>query len=152
MENCNLCGLAHYGIGRVCPHVGSETQVREMLETLKQSNEPRELVDAAMKYLRGVKGHLVQKKKKDREKAEAEERGTGTNSTVVGNTSYAPIQNLQQGIGAAPVASMQHRNQKPPKPPVQSPQHQQSVQQQPQNPEVAQEREMATALLGYLMK
>jgi hypothetical protein len=42
-----------------------------MLEALKSSLEKKELVDAALKYLRGVKGHLVQQKKRDREKAAA---------------------------------------------------------------------------------
>ncbi|KAF2849819.1 hypothetical protein T440DRAFT_425702 [Plenodomus tracheiphilus IPT5] len=69
VEHCGLCGLAHYGHSRTCPHIKSETQVRAMLEALKNSPEKKELVDAAMKYLRGVKGTLVQQKKKDREKA-----------------------------------------------------------------------------------
>ncbi|USP81376.1 hypothetical protein yc1106_08650 [Curvularia clavata] len=69
VEHCGLCGLAHYGHSRTCPHIRSETQVREMLEALKNSPEERELVDAAIKYLRGVKGTLVQQKKRDREKA-----------------------------------------------------------------------------------
>lgn len=69
VEHCGLCGLAHYGHSRTCPHIRSETQVREMLEALKSSPEDRELVDAAVKYLRGVKGTLVQQKKRDREKA-----------------------------------------------------------------------------------
>ncbi|KAI4908327.1 hypothetical protein J4E90_008952 [Alternaria incomplexa] len=69
VEHCNLCGLAHFGHSRTCPHIKSETQVREMLEALKNSPEKKELVDAAMKYLRGVKGTLVQQKKRDREKA-----------------------------------------------------------------------------------
>lgn len=68
-EHCGLCGLAHYGHSRTCPHIKSETQVREMLQALKNSPEKKELVDAAIKYLRGVKGALVQQKKKDREKA-----------------------------------------------------------------------------------
>lgn len=69
VEHCGLCGLAHYGQGRTCPHIRSETQVHEMLLALKSSNEPRELVDLAAKYLRGVKGTLVRQKKRDREKA-----------------------------------------------------------------------------------
>lgn len=68
-EYCGLCGLAHYGTARTCPHINSETQVRNMLEALKNSTEPRHLVEAATKYLRGVKGHLVQRKKRDREKS-----------------------------------------------------------------------------------
>jgi chromodomain-helicase-DNA-binding protein 4 len=71
VEHCGLCGLAHYGHSRTCPHIKSETQVRAMLEALRNSNEPKELVDLAAKYLRGVKGTLVQQKKRDREKAAA---------------------------------------------------------------------------------
>lgn len=69
VEHCGLCGLAHFGYGRTCPHIRSETQVRDMLQALKSSPEKKELVDAAVKYLRGVKGTLVQQKKKDKEKA-----------------------------------------------------------------------------------
>lgn len=69
VEHCGLCGLAHFGHARTCPHIKSETQVREMLEALKSSPEKKELVEAAIKYLRGVKGHLVQMKKKQKEKA-----------------------------------------------------------------------------------
>ncbi|KAH7346025.1 hypothetical protein BKA66DRAFT_576699 [Pyrenochaeta sp. MPI-SDFR-AT-0127] len=75
VEYCGLCGLAHYGHARTCPHIKSETQVREMLEALKSSPEKKELVDAALKYLRGVKGTLVQQKKKDRERAAALKTG-----------------------------------------------------------------------------
>lgn len=84
VEHCGLCGLAHYGYSRTCPHIKSETQVRAMLEALKNSNEPKELVDLAVKYLRGVKGTLVQQKKRDREKAAAQKGelppSTGTSS------------------------------------------------------------------------
>jgi superfamily II DNA or RNA helicase len=69
VEHCALCGLAHYGHSRTCPHIKSETQVRAMLQALKNSPEKKELVEAAMKYLRGVKGTLVQQKKRDRERA-----------------------------------------------------------------------------------
>lgn len=44
-----------------------------MLEALKRSQEPRDLVEAAVKYLKGVKGHLVQKKKREREMREGRE-------------------------------------------------------------------------------
>lgn len=39
-----------------------------MLEALKHSPEPRHLVEAATKYLRGVKGNLVRRKVKEAEK------------------------------------------------------------------------------------
>jgi chromodomain-helicase-DNA-binding protein 4 len=75
VEHCGLCGLAHYGIGRTCPHIRSETQVREMMQALKRSPESKELIDLAVKYLRGVKGTLVQSKKREREKALANAQG-----------------------------------------------------------------------------
>jgi chromodomain-helicase-DNA-binding protein 4 len=77
VEHCGLCGLAHYGHSRTCPHIKSETQVRAMLEALRNSNEPKELVDLASKYLRGVKGTLVQQKKRNREKAAAAAQNGG---------------------------------------------------------------------------
>jgi chromodomain-helicase-DNA-binding protein 4 len=69
IERCNICGLAHYGYARVCPHFKSETMVRTMLEALKESPEPKYIIDQATKYLRGLKGHLVQEKKKAQERA-----------------------------------------------------------------------------------
>ncbi|KAK4541522.1 hypothetical protein LTR36_007968 [Oleoguttula mirabilis] len=71
VEHCNLCGMAHFGHARICPHIQSETQVRAMLETLRYSNEPEHLVTEARKYLRGLKGNLVQLKKKKEEKEHA---------------------------------------------------------------------------------
>ncbi|KAF2151485.1 hypothetical protein K461DRAFT_228333 [Myriangium duriaei CBS 260.36] len=68
VEYCNLCGTAHFGYSRICPHINSETQVRAMLDALKQSPEAGHLVREARKYLTGVKGTLVQKKKVEEEK------------------------------------------------------------------------------------
>ena len=76
VEYCPLCGLAHYGSQRTCPHINSETQVREMLAALKSSSESKELVTEAKRYLSGVKGTLVQRKKMERQKREYE-RGRG---------------------------------------------------------------------------
>jgi chromodomain-helicase-DNA-binding protein 4 len=66
-EHCGLCGLAHYGTARTCPHLSSETQVRLMLDSLKTSTESRESIEAARNYLRGVIGDLVRKKKREKE-------------------------------------------------------------------------------------
>ncbi|OJD21492.1 hypothetical protein ACJ73_07168 [Blastomyces percursus] len=63
VEHCGLCGIAHYGRGRTCPHLSSETQVALMLGSLKESPEQRALVDEATKYLRGIRGDLVRRKK-----------------------------------------------------------------------------------------
>ncbi|KAF2739672.1 chromodomain-helicase-DNA-binding protein 4 [Polyplosphaeria fusca] len=89
-EHCGLCGLAHFGHGRTCPHIKSETQVRYMLEALKNSPEKRELVDAAVKYLRGVKGTLVRAKKKDREKAMMSNASLNTQMGVQGHPPKPP--------------------------------------------------------------
>jgi hypothetical protein len=83
IELCPLCALPHYGHARVCPHIRSETMVRLMLDDLKHSSEPRYLVDAATKYLRGVKGHLVHSKKRAREAAEGGAVGGPTNHTFI---------------------------------------------------------------------
>lgn len=100
VEHCGLCGLAHFGHARTCPHIKSETQVRAMLEALKHSPEKKELVDAAMKYLRGVKGTLVQQKKRDREKAVALNRVTPP--TLATPKPYGPQNNPQRYVPYAP--------------------------------------------------
>jgi hypothetical protein len=66
--------MAHYGDGPACPHLKSETQVRLMMEALKKSPEGRDVVEQAMVYLRGRKGHLVRVKK---EKALKAQQGQG---------------------------------------------------------------------------
>lgn len=43
-----------------------------MLEALKYSNEPEHLVNEARRYLRGLKGSLVQLKKKKEEQLQAQ--------------------------------------------------------------------------------
>ena len=70
-EYCALCGLAHYGSGfqRICPHLNSVTQCRVLLETIKQSNEPREIKDRAKKYIVGIIGDLNNRKKKTAQQA-----------------------------------------------------------------------------------
>ncbi|KAI9805647.1 MAG: hypothetical protein M1833_005139 [Piccolia ochrophora] len=74
-EFCPLCGLAHYGESTTCPHFGSETQIRVMIETMKGSLEPREVKEPAMTYLRGRLGYLVRKKRLEAEKVAARAAG-----------------------------------------------------------------------------
>ena len=61
--------MAHYGYGRSCPHLNSETQVSLMLKDLKRSPEDKALVEKAKKLLSGIKGSLIQQKKKKEEAA-----------------------------------------------------------------------------------
>lgn len=99
-ETCNLCGLAHFGTGRTCPHINSETQVLLMIEAIKQSREPPHLKEAATRYLRGVKGTLVQAKKKHKEKTEMEKAIAAHNAkTGVGRTNG--VEALRQTSGNA---------------------------------------------------
>ena len=100
VEHCGLCGLAHFGFARTCPHIRSETQVREMLQALKSSNESRELVDAATKYLRGVKGTLVQQKRRDKEKQDGARQNLGATNAAVN----AAVGLQRQNLGAANAA------------------------------------------------
>lgn len=72
VEHCGLCGLAHIGHGRTCPHLNSETQVATLLGTLKESTEQHELIDKATKYLRMIRGDLVQRKRLQEAKLESQ--------------------------------------------------------------------------------
>ena len=77
-ERCNLCGLAHYGIGTSCPHMNSEIACRTMLKNIKDSPEPRELKEQAIEYLKSVIAGLVRTKQQRREAAELARRSTTT--------------------------------------------------------------------------
>ena len=67
VEYCNLCGRAHYGTLRTCPQFNSETAVRVMINEMQKSPESIALKEDALKYLRGLKGNLVNQKKKEAE-------------------------------------------------------------------------------------
>lgn len=99
VEYCNICGMAHFGHGRVCPHFRSETQVRQMLDTLQQSLEPKYIVDAAKKYLKGLKGHLVQDKRKAVDKKAGCVNGMPPNGTNVQELNGASRSELSNGAG-----------------------------------------------------
>ena len=73
VEHCGLCGLAHIGHGRTCPHLNSELQVATLLGTLKESTESHELIDKATKYLRMIRGDLVQRKRLQERKQETQQ-------------------------------------------------------------------------------
>jgi hypothetical protein len=72
VEHCGLCGLAHLGHMRTCPHLNDENQVARLLQTLKESPEPRYLVEAATKHLRMIRGDLMQRRRRKMELAQAQ--------------------------------------------------------------------------------
>lgn len=107
VEHCGLCGLAHMGHGRTCPHLNDEKQVTTLLETLKESTESRELIDEAIKYLRVIRGDLVSQRRARERKAQQEREATlGTfgqplsNVHNVGAARNLPIHGVNGGGGA----------------------------------------------------
>ncbi|KAL6721421.1 hypothetical protein ACLMJK_000524 [Lecanora helva] len=81
VEHCGLCGLAHFGYARTCPHLQSITQLRAMLEALKSSPEPPELKALAKKKITGIIGSINQQRRKVAEKkAAATQNGQEPNS------------------------------------------------------------------------
>ncbi|KAL3464083.1 hypothetical protein BJX64DRAFT_255550 [Aspergillus heterothallicus] len=89
VEHCGLCGLAHYGHARTCPHLRSDVQVSRMIEALKQSTEDRHLVALAKKYCSGIKGDLAQRERRKSTKA------TGNNASPA----TAPGRAIPPGAG-----------------------------------------------------
>ncbi|EEH45351.2 uncharacterized protein PADG_01501 [Paracoccidioides brasiliensis Pb18] len=91
VEHCGICGIAHYGRGRTCPHLNSETQVALMLGSLKESPEQRTLVDEATKYLRGIRGDLVRRKR-------VKENKNATGSLPHSQTPPVSLQNQNDAV------------------------------------------------------
>ncbi|EEP75725.1 hypothetical protein UREG_00572 [Uncinocarpus reesii 1704] len=105
VEHCGLCGIAHFGHSRTCPHLNSESQVASMLSSLKQSTEQRALVEEATKYLRGIRGDLVRRKKQKSAKGNPNGHSGGALSALpVGLIPTAPPPQPQQPVTATPPA------------------------------------------------
>lgn len=96
VEHCGLCGLAHFGHARTCPHLRSDIQVTRMLEALKQSTEDRNLVELAKKYCRGIKGDLAQRKR--RVSGKAVDSPADPTTATAAPTQAAAV----QGVGISP--------------------------------------------------
>ncbi|RMD42327.1 hypothetical protein DV735_g2779, partial [Chaetothyriales sp. CBS 134920] len=63
VEHCGLCGVAHLGHSRTCPNLNSEHEVLMLLESLKESTEPWEIVESAVGYLRAIRADLAQRRR-----------------------------------------------------------------------------------------
>ena len=90
IEHCGLCGLAHVGHGRTCPHLNSEVQVATLLGTLKESTESRELIEQASKYLRMIRGDLVQRKRKQEGQVSSQTQRPGPSAPPYANGGGGP--------------------------------------------------------------
>jgi hypothetical protein len=97
VEHCGLCGIAHFGFARTCPHLRSDLQVTRMIDALKQSTEDPHLVALAKKYCYGIKGDLAQRKKR----ASSKTVGGLGNHTVA---STPPTQNTAASAADIPSA------------------------------------------------
>lgn len=86
VESCNLCGIAHYGRGRTCPHISSITQLQAMQEAIKHSPETAELKELAKKKLTGIIGSIKQKRRLE-EEAKAKDGQTLRSSGQPGSNS-----------------------------------------------------------------
>ena len=64
-QQCPLCGFHHIHHRRTCPLLGDLDAVKEIQKKLKESTEDRAVLDAAVTFIRGVKGGLDRKKKKE---------------------------------------------------------------------------------------
>lgn len=99
VEHCGLCGLAHYGIARTCPHLRSETQVARMLDALKHSTEDRELIEKAKKYLQGIRGSLAQRRRILASRAAASQASNGVPGTTSTDPAGPPVIDLTGPAG-----------------------------------------------------
>lgn len=66
VEQCGLCGIAHFGGTHNCANLKSEKQVRLMLDALKTSTEARDDIELARTQLRLRIHGLVREKKQKR--------------------------------------------------------------------------------------
>ena len=89
LEHCPLCGIAHYGHYRTCPHLSSVTQCQKMLDALKKSTESQLERKIAKQYIVGIIADLSRR----RRLKEQEVNGTnGTGGHLVSQQDGAPGQ------------------------------------------------------------
>ena len=96
VEHCPLCGIAHYGHYRTCPHLNSLTQCRRMLDALKQSTEPETERKRAKQYLVGIIGDLNRRRRRDQQAAQGE---AGERPAPAPPTTYGGMPGQATSIG-----------------------------------------------------
>ncbi|CAG7997256.1 unnamed protein product [Penicillium nalgiovense] len=106
VEFCGLCGLAHWGGRRACPHLQSRLQVALILEALEKSAEDPALILEAKRYLQGILKSVARtqdKRKKALHSAQAEPHIRLTSASVgapvgapVGRVSHATVIDLTE--------------------------------------------------------
>ncbi|EKV07280.1 Chromatin remodeling complex subunit (Chd3), putative [Penicillium digitatum PHI26] len=100
VEFCGLCGLAHWGGRRACPHMQSSVQITRMLEALEKSTEAPPLISLAKRYLQGILKSVARTARDERKKAmlsaQAEPQAQLTSAST-GGVSRANVTDLTEG-------------------------------------------------------
>ncbi|KGO64129.1 Zinc finger, PHD-type [Penicillium italicum] len=100
VEFCGLCGLAHWGGRRACPHMQSGLQITRMLEALEKSTEAPSLISGAKRYLQGILKSVARSARDERKKASPSapaEPQVRLTSSSVGGVSRANVIDLTKG-------------------------------------------------------
>ena len=92
VEYCGLCGIAHYGHSRTCPHLTSEIQIARMIDALSKSNEDPRLIVEAKKYVQGIRGSLSQQRRRREAKRSSLNNTNDGTPRQPGPTSMYPSQ------------------------------------------------------------
>ncbi len=95
VEHCPLCGIAHYGRGRICPHLNSVTQLQLMQEAMKLSPESSELKELAKKKITGLIGSIRHKRKLEEEAKQSQALRPSGQPGLIFNPSHHATMNRQ---------------------------------------------------------
>lgn len=63
IEQCPACGYNHFHVRRTCPLLDDVDYIEAMYERLKESTEDQQVLDAAKRYLTGVRAALALRKR-----------------------------------------------------------------------------------------
>ncbi|KXG53077.1 SNF2-related protein [Penicillium griseofulvum] len=98
VEFCGLCGLAHWGGRRACPHLQSTVQVTRMLEALEKSVEAPALILEAKRYLQGIRKSVARSERERKKASLAASAGPQVPLTLpsLGGVSTAPVIDLTE--------------------------------------------------------
>lgn len=91
VEYCPLCGIAHFGRGRTCPHISSVTQLQVMQEAIKHSPETPELKELARRKLTSLIGS-IRHKRKLAEEAKAAKESQALRPSAQTGSNFTPSQ------------------------------------------------------------
>lgn len=101
VESCPLCGIAHYGRVRICPHINSVTQLQAMQEAIKHSTESPEIKELAKKKVTSLIANIKQKRRLE-EEAKACKQNQASRQSGQPGSQFTPVQQATMNRQAAP--------------------------------------------------